>query len=968
MDDLFEKLEQWNDADEYTKCIKAIEAIPKEQWDYRMTFALVRALENYAIIGDYDKGTLKRKGDKALHRAIDLLESVREEGEGKAEWNMRMAYAYQYLYAQEEKAIPYAQRWAELDPSDENAGMVIQECREEMEKQKQREESLPEGLLRRIEQWNDADEYTRCIGAIEGIPEGERGYQLTLLLGRAYSNLAVLGDHRERQGDDDNVDQEVLAHALEIFESIREEGQNDPYWYSRTAYALYMAEDREAEALEYAKKWLALDPENENAKQLVDDCVDYLRQEDRRELFAHLDLYDKADMDTIEAHIETHFGKFDWIMHETIPGEYIHLDICVIPPREEHNYYTLVTMGMGAYTMNAEEKDEARAELLINLPPDWNLDEDAWEDEHWFWPVGILKALARYPMLHNTWLGWGHTVYGSEDSYADNTKLCGVVLLSPGVFGNPASVFTLPNGEPVNFYQVIPLYREEIEFKREHDVDRLLEKFPDELLEVTDPARPNVITDAEAIAYDDALMDEAKTHLAVIRDKQLPVDELAAYNHLAIYLRWCMEHDRMSAPFLAEHKDVVDAVKGGQVPDLRVFLRDNEDLRGRLHLTWFDREGTEFARWYSWGSKATPYNYNKDIAAHAKACFEDDRHGGEAYLFVPWDERYYREMAEIISQRFAQWEALEENQEPRKTLCIRPEDIKPLLPDWNGPRGCFASDRVMVDGCKIGELYRLEPDRGDEGWDSGWNFLAGDEDEEYCDDSQNFSIYDLNTLCNHDPDIIPLLGMPYGTWLERGEDGQFYKAKDDDESEDDSEAENEAGADTGGDGVALNTQKYPPIPYRKGKELFLFPEESGMPFLFDVSAELTWDDEAMSAVSSALDEAEALAEKAKAFVKGVLVDKASEYYGIVSYFMEFHRDDLPENMVKALFPVDDPSALTLTEMVDYLQLKRYGSFLDNETKEQRFIMDLTFNPEITNELLVIYFNADRQIVNISHES
>lgn len=266
----------------------------------------------------------------------------------------------------------------------------------------------------------------------------------------------------------------------------------------------------------------------------------------------------------------------------------------------------------------------------------------------------------------------------------------------------------------------------------------------------------------------------------------------------------------------------------------------------------------------------------------------------------------------------------------------------------------------MVDSCKIGELYRLEPDQGNEGWDSGWNFLAGDEDQEYCDDSRNFSIYDLNTLCNHDPDIIPLLGMPYGTWLERGEDGQFYE----DEDEDDSEA----GEDTDSDGMALNTQKYPPIPYRKGEELFLFPEKSGMPFLFDVSADLTGDDEAMAAVSSALNEAEALAEKAKAFVKGVLADEASEYNGIVSYFMEFHRDDLPEDMVKVLFPVDAPSTLTLTEMADYLQLKRFGSFLDNETKEQRFIMDLTFNPEITNELLVIYLNADRQIVNISHES
>ena len=44
------------------------------------------------------------KGDKALLRAIEVLESVREEGRDKAEWNMRMAYGYQYLHGQEEEA------------------------------------------------------------------------------------------------------------------------------------------------------------------------------------------------------------------------------------------------------------------------------------------------------------------------------------------------------------------------------------------------------------------------------------------------------------------------------------------------------------------------------------------------------------------------------------------------------------------------------------------------------------------------------------------------------------------------------------------------------------------------------------------------------------------------------------------------------------------------------------------------
>ena len=123
----FQQLEQWNDADEYTRCIQALNAIPEDWRNYRTAYALARALENYAIIGDHDEGTLKSKGDKALLRAIEVLESVREEGQDKAEWNMRMAYGYQYLYGQEEKAIPYAQRWAELDPEDENAQMCIRD-------------------------------------------------------------------------------------------------------------------------------------------------------------------------------------------------------------------------------------------------------------------------------------------------------------------------------------------------------------------------------------------------------------------------------------------------------------------------------------------------------------------------------------------------------------------------------------------------------------------------------------------------------------------------------------------------------------------------------------------------------------------------------------------------------------------------------------------------------------------------
>ena len=144
--------------------------------------------------------------------------------------------------------------------------------------------------------------------------------------------------------------------------------------------------------------------------------------------------------------------------------------------------------------------------------------------------------------------------------------------------------------------------------------------------------------------------------------------------------------------------------------------------------------------------------------------------------------------------------------------------------------------------------------------------------------------------------------------------------------------------------------------YTPGEEIFTFPDESGLPFLFDVEKELTADPTAMDAVGEMLDEAEKLAEK------------DSRYHSVVTFFMEFHRDDVGPDIAADLFPGTDPSKLSFTEMVDFLRLKRFGSLVDDEMDQQVFIMDLSFNPEITDELMVIYFDLNQEIFCITHES
>ena len=66
-------------------------------------------------------------------------------------------------------------------------------------------------------------------------------------------------------------------------------------------------------------------------------------------------------------------------------------------------------------------------------------------------------------------------------------------------------------------------------------------------------------------------------------------------------------------------------------------------------------------------------------------------------------------------------------------------------------------------------MYREKADRPE---DSGWRFFSGEETQEYIDDPNNTMIYDVNTIANYDPAIIPLLDAPTGSAF--GRDGDDF--------------------------------------------------------------------------------------------------------------------------------------------------------------------------------------------------
>jgi len=101
----------------------------------------------------------------------------------------------------------------------------------------------------------------------------------------------------------------------------------------------------------------------------------------------------------------------------------------------------------------------------------------------------------------------------------------------------------------------------------------------------------------------------------------------------------------------------------------------------------------------------------------------------------------------------------------RKKFKLAAADIKPLK---LGLGACIASDRITVEGLPVRFMYRQQPTHPE---DSGWNFFSGiDEDDEYMNNPDNFAIYDVNTIANYDPTILPFVDSPVGSVFERAEE------------------------------------------------------------------------------------------------------------------------------------------------------------------------------------------------------
>lgn len=201
-------------------------------------------------------------------------------------------------------------------------------------------------------------------------------------------------------------------------------------------------------------------------------------------------------VERIGKHIEEYIGPVENVYHEVV-SDLVHLDLYHVSPSDDRPFHTFVTCGMSDRPMSppAGVSDRRYAELTLLLPPDWPVSQEAFQDESWYWPLRLLKMLARFPHEYQTWLWMDHTIPNGDppEPFDPSTELCCALLSAPSSLPKEFSTLRIDARRQVAFLSLLPLYKEEMDFKLSKGSDKLLRRLSDAgVTDVLDARRENV--------------------------------------------------------------------------------------------------------------------------------------------------------------------------------------------------------------------------------------------------------------------------------------------------------------------------------------------------------------------------------------------------------------------------------------------------------------------------------------------
>lgn len=153
-------------------------------------------------------------------------------------------------------------------------------------------------------------------------------------------------------------------------------------------------------------------------------------------------------------YIENELGP----MTELIPNanEEYEIDICYFAPSKKYPYQVFITVGLSDYLQPYPNNGiEEYCELMVSLPPDWNIDDNDW-------PLRMLLKTATFPLITQTPLMTGFAVSSGKknEAYSESTIFSGAYIKSPDI---EDLEYLRYNNKHIFIYSLFPLYPQELD-------------------------------------------------------------------------------------------------------------------------------------------------------------------------------------------------------------------------------------------------------------------------------------------------------------------------------------------------------------------------------------------------------------------------------------------------------------------------------------------------------------------------
>jgi hypothetical protein len=186
-------------------------------------------------------------------------------------------------------------------------------------------------------------------------------------------------------------------------------------------------------------------------------------------------------VEIIDNHLDHFFDEdAEIVVFDEIESEIIHRDIFFIKATDDRPYHILLSCGMSALPMKIPDDIESSdlVEIMILLPKEWNLEYESFSDEKNYWPIRIMKEIMIAPHENESWFGFGHTfAHEDNEEFAEGIGFNSIMLASSMELSEEFTQIELENRKVIDIYTLIPLYNEELEFKKKNGANALLERF-----------------------------------------------------------------------------------------------------------------------------------------------------------------------------------------------------------------------------------------------------------------------------------------------------------------------------------------------------------------------------------------------------------------------------------------------------------------------------------------------------------